>query len=50
MDEKKRLGWWVVTTPEGRTWAADRYEGDTYEKALADAVATFGKGTMVKAE
>lgn len=50
MDEKKWLGWWVVTTPQGETWATDRYEGDTYDKALSDAIATFGEGATVKAE
>ncbi len=50
MDGKKWLGWWVVTTPQGEECATERYEGDTYEKALADAVATFGEGTAVKAK
>lgn len=50
MNEEKWLGWWVITTPQSKIWAADRYEGDTYEKALSDAIATFGEGTTVKAE
>ena len=50
MNEKKFVGWWVVTTPTGETWATERYEGDCYKKALADAIATFGEGTTVKAE
>ena len=50
MNEKKWLGWWVITTPTGETWATERYEGDSYEKTLADAVATFGQGTTVKAD
>jgi hypothetical protein len=44
------LGWWIVTTPQGKEYATEYYEGDTYEKALADAVATFGEGTTVKSE
>lgn len=50
MNEEKWLGWWIVTTPQGKTWAADHYEGDTYENILTDAIATFGEGTTVKAE
>lgn len=47
--KEKWIGWWIITTTDGRTLAADRYEGDTYEEALKDAVATFGAGTTVKA-
>ena len=50
MNEKKFVGWWVVTTPTRKTWATERYEGDCYKKTLADAIATFGEGTTVKAE
>lgn len=48
--EKKFVGWWVVTTATGETWATERYEGDCPEKALFDAIATFGEGATVKAE
>ena len=41
---------WIVTTPQGKEYATEYYEGDTYEEALADAVATFGEGTTVKSE
>lgn len=26
MNEEKWLGWWIVTTPQGKTWVADHYE------------------------
>lgn len=44
MDGKKWLGWWIVTTPQGKEYATEYYEGDSYEEALTDAVATFGGG------
>ena len=50
MNNKEWIGWWVVITPMGNTYATDRYKGDTKEKALTDAIATFGKGVIVKAE
>ena len=50
MNDKKWLGWWIVTTPQGKEFATEYYEGDTYEKALVDAVATFGEGAIVKIE
>lgn len=50
MDGKKWLGWWIVTTPQGKEWATEYYQGDSYDKALADAVATFGEGTTVRSE
>lgn len=49
-EEKKFVGWWVVTTATGETWATERYEGDNPEKALFDALVTFGEGATVKAE
>lgn len=48
--EQKPIGWWVVTTPNGETWATDRYADDSYEKSLSDAIATFGEGTTITAK
>lgn len=48
MNGKKWLGWWIITTPQGKEYATEYYEGDTYGNALADVVVTFGEGTTVK--
>ena len=33
MDGRKWLGWWIVTTPQGKEYATEYYEGDTYDEA-----------------
>lgn len=45
---KEPIGCFIITTADGHTWFADRFEGDTLEKAQADADATFGAGCTVE--
>lgn len=41
------IGCWIIETPDGHTYFSDRFEGDTVEKAEANALATFGEGCKV---
>lgn len=45
---KDPIGCFIITTTDGHTWFADRFEGDTIEQAQADADATFGAGCTVE--
>ena len=36
------IGYIKITTYNGETYFADLYEGDSYEQAELDAIATFG--------
>lgn len=47
MRNEKIIGCWIIETPDGHTYFSDRFEGETIEKAEADAAATFGEGCEV---
>lgn len=47
MRTEKIIGCWIIETTDGETYFADRFEGETIEKAEADAAATFGEGCKV---
>lgn len=42
------IGCFIITTADGQTWFTDRFDGETLEKAKADADATFGSGCTVE--
>lgn len=42
------IGAWKITTASGETWYSDRFDGETIEDAIADAIATFGDGVVVE--
>lgn len=47
MTNQKVIGCWIIETPDDHTYFSDRFEGETMEKAEADARATFGEGCKV---
>lgn len=46
-NEGKWLGWWVITTPNGKEYATERYEGDSLLKTIVDAIVTFGSDIKI---